>query len=171
MNKVHGFRFRSIDNDHKEKENEMFNPKLQMPCMYTCDAHHNHGVGYAQLSWRKDDPLVVSITALNTAGGPLVLIANGVVCDTTFRVARDVLYTAVRSGKSYGCPVVGEGAVTCKILKQQITTLSIRWGAGAIMWVDRDDLSRWIDDSYTVIPASAEDAAIDAAITRILESK
>lgn len=151
----------------------MFQNTMQIPCIHTCDAEHDHGSGFAELTWVKNDPLAVSVSALSRFGVALPLLDNNRPA-STFYVARDTLHTAVRSGRSYGCPVVGQGNVTCQVLENHITTLAIRWSRrGFIMWVDRDTLSRWIDETYTIVPVSIEDERcnVDAIISRILESK
>jgi hypothetical protein len=148
----------------------MFQNRIQFPCIHTCDSMHEHGVGYAEMLWLKSDPLAVSVSALDKHGSPIQFKNPNHV--HYFVVARDNLWTAVRSGRSYGCPVIGEGDVTCRVLPQSVITLAIRWGAGYSMLVDRDLVSNWIDESYTVIGKNAESDVIniDQILKRILES-
>lgn len=149
----------------------MFQNRIQMPCLYTCGTLHNHGAGFAEFHWLKSDPLAVTVTALSKFG--VAVLMTDPTHKPFFTVARDTLYTAVRSGRSYGCPVVGEGDVTCKVMPQQVTTLSIRWKPGYTLLVDRDAVSHWVDETYTIVPRVAEDEIIDmdGIIQKILESK
>jgi hypothetical protein len=137
----------------------MFQNTIVTPCQYTCAALHDHGIGFAELTWLQTDPLAVAVKALTNFQAPLRM--PDPTHSASFTVARDTLYTAVRSGKSFGCPVVGEGDVTCKVMPHQVTALSIRWKPGYTMLVDRDIISRWIDETYTIVPRIAEDEIIN----------
>ena len=146
----------------------MFQNTIMIPAVHTCDYLHNHGVGFCELQWFQKDPIAVGGTAFQMDGTPIVM--KDPTHSPSFVVARDVIHTAVRSGRSYGCPVVGEGNVTLKVMQKNVTTLSIRWQDGYIMLVDRDVVSRWIDETYTIVGANAEDKIIDidAILTKIL---
>lgn len=151
----------------------MYYPELQIPAVFVaycgnCDGSHPIGRGYGLFTWKSYDPLAVHVAALTTSGVPMEAGHGG---STSFWVARDTLYTAVHSGKTYGCPPIGEGDVICRVMAEQVTTMWITWKPGYTMLVDRDKLSRWIDDTYTAVPATAEDEILDVdnAIAKILE--
>jgi hypothetical protein len=110
---------------------------------------------------------------LTSSGQPVRLKPEIGIEKSTFWIARDTLYTATKSGRKVGCPVVGEGEVTCKVLEQQPTTMTIRWVPGYTiqMLVDRDAVKAWLDDSYAIVGSLMEDKVINIneIIAKILE--
>ncbi len=123
------------------------------PALNTCLEGHDHGRSLLELRWHYSEPTTVfAYAGLNPLTGDF---------EQTFVVSRDLLLQALRSGASAGYPVVGVGNVTCKVMRNAKTMLSIRFNEGYTILVDRDSLTAWITGTFVHVPANREEQVLD----------
>lgn len=128
------------------------------PTVYRCAREHVHQ-GTLSLRWFYSEPITV------------FAISNE---REEFMFSRDVLRDALRVGSSAGYPVVGQGNVTFKVLRENKTMISIHFNGGKELIADRDQLIAWVQGTYVHVPDETKECAImdmDAVIKQLLSAK
>jgi len=121
----------------------------------TCPQLHEHGMVPLDVAYDAEEPLTIALVVTDAANKTYA-----------WQLSRNLLLEAVVDGDKNDCAVVGLGDVTLKVRTSDPCAITLRLRVAdpsrpqlrsfVYLIVDRDQLRRFVLDTYEVVPAHLE---------------